>query len=191
MRSDRPFSCPNCKQVVAPIGAYHKYWKLGCFSFLTISIAVAIFVGRRASLGTQIASIVCGFLVGISGAIFVANALVWGLQRMFPRSAKLRQHIFRDEPKLLKDTADFLDSVRELPEWSERQDHTLEALWTQRSADDALENEALVAARELKARLTNSSEMVKHVSGDIRKLNLKELREELAAIAIDLRIAAR
>jgi hypothetical protein len=191
MRKDRPFSCPNCQRLVSPNSAYLKYGTAGCFSFLALFIAVAAFVGLRGSHFILIASLVVGAIVGIFAGILAANGIVWGLQKLFPRAPKMGKYALRDHPKLVAGTADFLDSVRELPEWSWKEDRGLDSFWGRRSLDDALENEALMAAQEFKTRLTNSSEKVKHVSDEIRKLSLNELREELAAIAIDHRIAVK
>ena len=115
----------------------------------------------------------------------------WVLRKLFPRAPSLGKHEYLDDPKVLGETADFLDSIRGLSEWSWEQDRDLDSLWRQHFQDDDLEEEALMAAEELKARLTNSSEKAKHVSDEIKRLDLEELREELAAIANDLRIVAQ
>jgi hypothetical protein len=191
MRKNRPFSCPNCRKILALNDPYHNHGTVGFFSFLALSIAVAAFVGNTGSRVTLIVSIVVGVIVGCVVGIAAAIAVIWALTNLFPRAPKLGRYVLCDDPKLLGDTADFLDSICGHREWSWEHDRHLDSLWRYHSQDDDLEEEALVAAEEFKARLTKSSKLAKHVSDEIRKLNLGDLREELAAIASDLRIAAK
>jgi len=191
MRKNRPFSCPDCRQIVATIGPYNRIGPVGWFSFLALCTVVAALVGHRGSRGTLILNIVVGIIVGIVGGFVTMIGVSWVLRKLFPRTPKLGKYEVRDNPKSAVHTADFLDSVRDPPEWSGEKDRELDSLWRQHFQDDDLEEEALMAAEELKARLTNSSEKIKHVSDEIRRLSLNELRKELAAIAADLRLATK
>ena len=143
------------------------------------------------SNGVSVGRVLVGLVVGIAGSVTLANAITWVLDRWFARPPTLRKHELREEPQLVVEVADFVDSIGGAREWTSEQDSKLESIWEERSLDEDLVNQALIAAKELRSRLRDGDEPVKHRTGEIRSLTLDELRLELAAIARDLRVAAQ
>ena len=186
IRNWRPFSCPNCKQIVAPRSAYRRYGIVGCWTVIILCALGSYFLSQRGFLAISI----IGFVAGIILAILAAGLIIRVLNRWMPRSPLLMRHMFYVEPRALVEIADFLDTIHTAQEWTSEYDRRLYLLSTSRSLDDALENASLEAAEEFKRRFVQSKTYKKKIDKALKRHNLDELRSELEIIATDLRIAA-
>jgi len=187
LREWRPFSCPNCRLILAPRSAYHIYGTIGCWSVLILCAAGLYFISLRRFWVIS----ALGFFAGLILAVVVANLIVRVLGRWVPRPPRLVQHLFYVEPGTLAAIADFLDSIYAAREWTPEFDKRLDMYWRSRSLDDALENATVEAVEEFRRRLVHSKPNNKRkIDKALERLTLDELRKELQAIVMDLRIGA-
>jgi len=189
-RRERPFSCPTCRQIVAVLDPYKRLSMSGClFSFISV-IVLAGFIGFTRAYGYLLEIAIGGVMLGAALGVGVALGIFRAMRRWRPKPPQYEKHELREVPALLLDIAKFLESLAVLQTWTSEQDRQLDSLAKQDSLDEPLVGAALVAARELKSRLSGRSTPGKESSKEIQPLDLAGLCKELAAISANLRAAA-
>jgi hypothetical protein len=174
----RPFSCPKCQKFIDPTRPY-SLSIAGCLSVLAVCSAILILSGLGWFLGLGL-GIAISILIGAVGSKL--------LQRYWPRPPVLRRYWFRTEPQNLLRLADLLEAIAASEQWNEHLDWQLMVVSQQRSLDDWLENSACESAEAFKRALQGLPESKKVATN--RNLTMDERREQLHALARDLRIGA-
>lgn len=183
IRAWRPFSCPQCTGIVATRSVYHRLGTFGCFGSVLLA-ATAGWIITHHWMG-----VVAGSFAGIVAGVLVANLVLRFLNRLRPSAPLLEPHIIRDEPTLFPQIADLLESLAVIETWGESSESCLSILREQISLDDSLIVAAIDAAEQYKNLLEGKPS--RRVETPLQQLRMDELREELRAIARDLRIAAK
>jgi hypothetical protein len=169
---------------------YSRYARPGCLILFFPVVVAAVYFVSEGSHRDFVWSILIGVLIAVVLSVVLSKGTVWALNRWRPKPLVFEKHVLRENPAFVVELVNFLDSVREVQVWSEAQDRQLDTLISQESLDDSLVSAALMVARELRARLSTPPKTTTHISEEIRALDISGLREELAAILADLRVAA-
>lgn len=175
----RPFSCPNCHELVEPV-FYPRRRGIGCLSiFLLVAVLLALY-GMKWYWSA---------LIGTGAGILFSLLRFQVARRFWPKPYALRRHAFRTETQGLMEWAELLESIAAAEAWTDQLEHHLLVIDGQRSRDDSLENAAADSAQSFKRSIQGIPvpKKYKQEAG----LTLDERRERMRLIARDLRFAAK
>ncbi len=175
MVSHRSFVCPRCRAVLWWQSAHNRLGSIGCFTVFVVGGVVLILIGVHWLLG---------LIAGVLAGIISANLVVWASNRLWPRPPVLAVNEYGlADPQL----AELLEQIAEAKEWTKELDDLLRASKQAMDYDCMLAGDAIDAAQDCRDILKGDS----HKRRNPKATSLEELRQELRAIARDIRLASK
>lgn len=175
----RPFSCPNCHEIIEPV-FYPRGRGIGCLSTFSLVAVLLALYGMNWYWSA---------LIGAGAAVLLSLLRFQFARRFWPEPYAVRRHEFRTEPYGLLQWAELLESLAAAEAWTDQLEHRLLVIGGQRSRDDSLENAAADSAQSLKRSLQGLPLPKKYKQE--AALTLECRRERMRLIARDLRFAAK
>ena len=183
IREWRPFSCPNCRQIISPRTRYVRY---GTVVFWVI-LVIAVF------LFSKVTGLIIAILLGALTGGVLAFCVVKALNRFRRRESLLTMHENHLPPVELRNLAALAEGLAELSCWTEQAESGIRILEDTKSYDEEFEDVVIESGRALQEAFTgveSASSRRARSQWATPAMSLEEWRVELGAIARDIRLAA-
>lgn len=175
--ANRPFHCPECQKIISLELFYARFQSLGCLIVLIVATLGLFLLG----FGWP-RSLFFAFIAALP--VFVLGMKL--LEKIRPRPARLVPYLCRTQTDFFQ-LAMFLDTLADAPVWTTEFEKKFLSFKSSSELDNDLEQAAIECTQNFKKELEGTSNA--DLSNSVGTSNLDYRRQELKAIACDLRLA--
>jgi hypothetical protein len=177
IHTDRPFHCPSCKDIILSESFYARFTSLGCMTVFIVGTVGLLLLGFGWAK-----SLFFSFIAALP--VLVLGVKI--LEKLRPRPPRLVPYLCRTQTDFFQ-LAVFLEMLGDGTVWTAEFERKFASYKSSSELDDNLEQAAIECAQNFREELERNSNA--DLSNPANTLTLESRRQELRAIACDLRLA--